>query len=217
MKVVGLTGSIGMGKSTTAELFAAERAPVWSADDAVHRLYAAGGAAVAPLRAAFPSAVKADAVDRSALTAILQQDPTAFVRLEAIVHPLVAHDRTLFLERALAEGAAVAIVDVPLLFETGADRLVDAVVVASAPPEVQRARVLARPGMTTEKFEAILARQLPDADKRARADFVVDTSQGIEPARAGWTDALNRVGRSLQLPPDDKVRRSPRKLARKRR
>ena len=184
MKVVGLTGSIGMGKSTTAELFADEGAPVWSADDAVHRLYARGGAAVAPMRVAFPAAVKDDAVDREALSALLQQDPSAFVRLEAIVHPLVAHDRTLFLARAADEGQAVAVVDVPLLFETGGDALVDAVVVASAPAEVQRERVLTRPGMTAEKLGAILARQLPDMEKRARADFVVDTSRGIEPARA---------------------------------
>lgn len=202
MRVVGLTGSIGMGKSTTARLFAEEGAPVWSADEAVHRLYAEGGAAVAPVRAAFPGAIRDGAVDREALSAQLQADRTAFVRLEAIVHPLVAHDRTEFLARAADDGAAVVVVDVPLLFETGADALVDAVVVASAPPEVQRDRVLARPGMTAEKLEAMLARQLPDVEKRARADFVVDTSRGIEPAR----EQVRQILTSLASP-DFKSRR----------
>jgi dephospho-CoA kinase len=190
MIVVGLTGSIGMGKSATAALFAEEGVPVWSADEAVHRLYGEGGAAVAPIRAAFPGVIRDGTVDRAALSARLQADPSGFARLEAIVHPLVAADRTAFLTRAIEDGHAVAVLDIPLLFETGGDRLADAVVVVSAPAEVQRERVLARPGMTPEKFEAILARQLPDAEKRARADFVVDTSRGLEPAREQVRDFL---------------------------
>lgn len=183
MIVVGLTGSIGMGKSTTAALFRDEGAPVWDADAAVHRLYAPGGAAVGPIEAAFPGVTRDGAVDRAALSARLQADPAGFRALETIVHPLVAEDRRAFLAEAEAAGAEVAVVDVPLLFETGGDAFVDRVVVVSAPPEVQRERVLARPGMTAEKFEAILGRQTPDADKRARADRVIDTSRGLDAAR----------------------------------
>ena len=183
MVLLGLTGSIGMGKTTTAGLFAEAGAWVHDADAAVHRLYARGGAAVGPIGQAFPGAVREGAVDRRALSARLAGDPEALARLEAIVHPLVAADRDAFLARAAAQGATVAVLDAPLLFEVGQDSSVDAVVVVSAPEAVQRERVLSRPGMTPQKLEALLARQLPDADKRARADFVVDTAGGIEAAR----------------------------------
>lgn len=181
MIVVGLTGSIGMGKSTTAAMFEAEGAPVYDADAAVHQLYAAGGAAVAPLEAAFPGVVRGGAVDRAVLSARVLNDPAALRRLEEVVHPLVGAHRKAFFERTAGE--EVVVLDIPLLFETGGERAVDAVVVVSAPAEVQRGRVLARSGMTSEKLDAILARQLPDADKRARADFVIDTGAGLEPAR----------------------------------
>ncbi len=182
MIVVGLTGSIGMGKSTTAGLFAEAGVPVYDADAAVHALYAAGGGAVAAVEALFPGVVGPDgAVDRTALAARVVGDPEALRRLEAAVHPLVGAHRADFFAREAA--AEIVVVDVPLLFETGGERSVDAVVVVSCPPEMQRARVLARPGMTEARLDAILARQLPDADKRARADVVIDTGRGIDAAR----------------------------------
>ncbi|MBA4807304.1 dephospho-CoA kinase [Brevundimonas sp.] len=184
MIVLGLTGSIGMGKSTTTAMFADLGALVWNADDAVHRLYAPGGAAVDPVGAAFPGVVVDGAVDRTRLAEALGRDETAFRRLELIVHPLVAEGRAADLEAASAAGAKLAVLDIPLLFETGGDAHVDAVVVVTADPDIQAERVLARPGMTRERFEAILARQLPDAEKRARADFVIDTGRGLEAARA---------------------------------
>jgi dephospho-CoA kinase len=182
--VLGLTGSIGMGKSTTARLFAEAGAAVHDADAAVHALYAPGGAAVAPVSAAFAGVLGADGgIDRRKLGAAVAGDPAGLARLEAIVHPLVAADRAIFLEKARAAGTRLAVLDLPLLFETGAEAAVDAVAVVSAPLAVQRARVLARPGMTEAKFEALLARQWPDSEKRARADFVIDTGAGIEAAR----------------------------------
>ncbi|MFN4068613.1 MAG: dephospho-CoA kinase [Brevundimonas aurantiaca] len=184
MILLGLTGSIGMGKSTTTAMFADLGAGVWNADDAVHRLYAPGGAAVEPVGAAFPGVVVDGAVDRVRLAEALGRDETAFRRLEAIVHPLVAQGRAGDLAAARAMGVRLAVLDIPLLFETGGDAHVDAVVVVTADPEVQAERVLARPGMTRDRFEAVLARQLPDAEKRARADFVIDTGHGLEPARA---------------------------------
>lgn len=184
MIVLGLTGSIGMGKSTTAQLFAEEGTPVYDADAAVHALYEPGGAGVEPVGAAFPGVVKDGAVDRVALSKAVLDDPAGMKRLEAIVHPLVREAQAAFLRANLERKAELVVLDIPLLFETGADRLMDAVVVVSAPAAVQRARVLARPGMSAEKFEAILAKQCPDADKRARADFVVNTGLGIEEARA---------------------------------
>ncbi|MBB5740007.1 dephospho-CoA kinase [Brevundimonas aurantiaca] len=184
MILLGLTGSIGMGKSTTTAMFADLGAVVWNADDAVHRLYAPGGAAVEPVGAAFPGVVVDGAVDRVRLAEALGRDETAFRRLEAIVHPLVAQGRAGDLAAARAMGVRLAVLDIPLLFETGGDAHVDAVVVVTADPEIQAERVLARPGMTRDRFEAILARQLPDAEKRARADFVIDTGHGLEPARA---------------------------------
>jgi len=184
MILLGLTGSIGMGKSITTAMFADLGAVVWNADDAVHRLYAKGGAAVAPVGEAFPGVVVDGAVDRARLAEVLGRDEAAFRRLETIVHPLVAEGRRGDLEAAAASGTRLAVLDIPLLFETGGERMVDAVVVVTADPEVQAARVLARPGMTRERFEAILARQTPDEEKRARADFVVDTGRGLDAARA---------------------------------
>ena len=184
MKLVGLTGSIGMGKSTTAGLFAELGLPVYDADAAVHRLYAPGGAAVAPVAALFPEALDQGGIDRRRLSARVLGDDGAMRALEAAVHPLVAADRVAFFARAQESGADLVVLDVPLLFETGGAAGLDAIVVATAPPDVQRARVLARPDMDSAKFEAILARQTPDADKRAGADFVVETDAGLAPARA---------------------------------
>ena len=183
MIILGLTGSIGMGKSTTGRMFADEGALVWDADAAVHRLYARGGAAVEPLGEAFPGVVVDGAVDRTRLAEILGRDEGGFKRLEAIVHPLVAQGRAEDLAMARAEGVRLAVLDIPLLFETGGEAFVDAVVVVTAEAEVQAARVLARPGMTRDRFEAILARQTPDAEKRRRADFLVDTGRGLDAAR----------------------------------
>ncbi|WP_396594910.1 dephospho-CoA kinase [Brevundimonas sp. R86498] len=183
MIVLGLTGSIGMGKSTTGAMFADRGALLWNADDAVHALYAPGGAAVAPLEAAFPGVVVDGAVDRARLAEVLGRDDTAFRRLETIVHPLVAAGRLAELDAARAAGVRLAVLDIPLLFETGGDRAVDAVVVVTADPDTQRQRVLSRPGMTPERFQAILERQMPDAEKRRRADFIIDTTGGLEAAR----------------------------------
>jgi dephospho-CoA kinase len=190
MIVIGLTGSIGMGKSTTTAMFAEAGVPVYDADAEVHRLYAPGGAAVAPIEAAFPGVVKDGSVDRTALGARVLGDADALKRLEAIVHPLVGANRMGFFQAATASGADMVVLDIPLLFETGGEKNVDAVVVVSAPADMQRERVLARPGMTTEKFEAILAKQTPDAEKRARADFVIDTGQGLEAARRQVMDVI---------------------------
>lgn len=181
MKVLGLTGSIGMGKSATAAMFAEAGVPVFDADAAVHALYA--GAAAAPVEAAFPGVVRDGAVDRARLAARVLGDAAALQRLEAVVHPLVRAAREDFLVQARRGGAPLAVVDVPLLYETGGDREVDAVVVVSAPESVQKARVLARPGMTEQRFSAILAQQMPDAEKRRRARFVIGTDQGFEAAR----------------------------------
>lgn len=183
MIILGLTGSIGMGKSTTSRMFADAGAMVWDADAAVHRLYAPGGAAVGPLGEAFPGVVVDGMVDRTRLAEALGQDEAAFARLEAIVHPLVAQSRANDLARAREEGQRLAVLDIPLLFETGGDQWVDAVVVVSADAAIQRQRVLARPGMTEERFQAILNRQMPDAEKRRRADFIVDTGHGLEAAQ----------------------------------
>ena len=193
MIVLGLTGSIGMGKSTTTAMFADAGALVWNADDAVHRLYAKGGAAVGPVAEAFPGVVADGAIDRTRLAKALGSDGAAFRRLEAIVHPLVLKGRLEDLAAADARGVKLAVLDIPLLFETGGDAAVDAVVVVTAPAAVQAERVLARPGMTRERFDAILARQLPDAEKRRRADFVIDTSVGLEAARARVAEIVGRV------------------------
>jgi dephospho-CoA kinase len=184
MIVAGLTGSIGMGKSTAAKMFAEAGAAVCDSDALVHELYAPGGAAIAPIAAAFPGAVRGGAVDRAALSAIVARDGSALQRLEALVHPLVAEAQAAFLERERASGAGLAILEIPLLFETGGEGRVDKVIVVSAPAEAQRARVMARPGMNEEKFQLLLARQIPDAEKRARADFVIDTGGTLEQTRA---------------------------------
>jgi dephospho-CoA kinase len=181
--VIGLTGSIGMGKSTTAAMFAEEGAPVYDADAQVHRLQAAGGAAVAPIEAAFPGVVKDGAVDRQALGARVFGDPAALSRLNGVIHPMLGASRAAFFEKARADKAEVVVLDVPLLFETGGEGGVDVVVVASAPEHVQRERVLARPGYAAARLDAILARQMHDMEKRARAHFVIDTGRGFEAAR----------------------------------
>ncbi|WP_339108614.1 dephospho-CoA kinase [Thioclava sp. GXIMD4216] len=171
--ILGLTGSIGMGKSTTAALFAAASIPVWDADAVVRQLYDLGGAAVAPIAAQFPNAVKDGKVDRKALKALLKDTPEAMVQLEAIVHPLTAQSRTEFVASHLQE--PLIVLDIPLLFETGADKVCDAVLVVSAPAEIQKQRVLSRGTMSEAEFELILSKQMPDAEKRARADYVIET------------------------------------------
>ena len=184
MIVLGLTGSIGMGKTATAALFKEAGAAVHDADAEVARLYAPGGAAVASVLAAFPAARGEDGgVDRARLSAVLAGDPARFAQLEAIVHPLVASARDAFLAAQRAAGTKIVVLEIQLLFEVGADALVDKVVVVTAPEAVQRQRVLARPGMTPEKFAMILARQTSDAEKRARADFVIETDKGVDDAR----------------------------------
>ncbi|MDG1211365.1 MAG: dephospho-CoA kinase [Paracoccaceae bacterium] len=183
MITLGLTGSIGMGKSTIAAMFAEEGAAVWDADAAVHRLYAVGGAGVEQIRSVEPDAIIDGAVDRGALRAAILADPSLLKKIEGVIHPLVGRDRQTALEQALGEGRLVAVLDIPLIFETGATKAFDAVVVVSAPADVQRERVLARPNMTAEAFEAILAKQTPDEEKRAGADFVVDTNGSFESSR----------------------------------
>lgn len=170
--VLGLTGSIGMGKSTTADLLRESGLPVWDADAVVHRLYASGGAAVFPVARRFPAARTGDAIDREALKRELAANPAALTELESIVHPLVAADRTRFLETTRAE---ILVLDIPLLFETNASALCDATLLVTAPPELQRARVLSRPGMTEKTLRLILSRQLPDLEKRARATHILET------------------------------------------
>ena len=194
MIVLGLTGSIGMGKTTTANMFRDAGIPVHSADEAVHRLYAAGGEGAAALGAIAPGALAADgSVDRDRLRDLASRTPDLLQRIEAAIHPLVRADRDAFLARVGREEADVSVLDVPLLFETGGDREVGKVLVVSAPPEIQRERVLARPGMTEDAFQAILARQMPDAEKRERADYVVDTGAGLEPARAQVKEILSEL------------------------
>jgi len=189
--VLGLTGSIGMGKSTTAQMFADQGVPVWDADAAVHRLYAPDGAATAAIAAAFPDAITDGAVDRAALRSRIAHDPAALARIETIVHPLVAADRAAFLDAAAKNDTALVVLDIPLLFEGGLDAECDATLVVSVSPEVQRDRVLARPGMTQEHLDRILARQVPDDEKRRRATHVIDTS-GMDAARACVRQIVNQ-------------------------
>jgi dephospho-CoA kinase len=188
--LIGLTGSIGMGKSTTAKMFADQGIPIWDADRAVHTLYAKGGSAVAPVAELVPDAHNKDAIDRDLLKQALAKDPDLFQKLEAIVHPLVAQSRAEFIS-AHAD-APILLFDIPLLFETGAEKWLDAVVVVSAPPEIQRSRVLAREGMTENRFQMILSRQIPDAEKRSRADFVVPTTD-LDTARQSVTQILDQL------------------------
>ena len=191
MFILGLTGSIGMGKTATAKMFADEGVPVQDADAAVHAL--SEGKATPRIEAAFPGTTTDGKVDRVKLGAMVIGKPEAMARLEKIVHPLVAQERDGFLAAAEQAGADIVVLDIPLLYETGSDVNCDAVVVVSAPAEVQRERVLARPGMTEERFAAILAKQMPDADKRARADFIVDTSRGFDAARQQVREILSQL------------------------
>jgi dephospho-CoA kinase len=181
---VGLTGSIGMGKSETAKLFARLGLPVFDADATVHALYGPGGAGTGAIAKRFPDAVTAEGVDRARLAKIVAADASALRELEALVHPLVRDAEDRFIDAARARNEELVILDIPLLFETGRDTTMDAIVVVSAPEPVQRERVLKRPGMTLERLEAILARQVPDAKKRAQADFVIETDKGLDHALA---------------------------------
>jgi dephospho-CoA kinase len=196
MLVLGLTGSIGMGKSTTAKLFSEAGVPVYDADAAVHKLYE--GEAAPAIESAFPGTTVNGKVDREKLSAKVVHDAAAMKLLEQIVHPMLHVYRQAFLDQAERSGAEVAVVDVPLLFETGGEKSVDAVVVVSTTPDVQRGRILARGNMTDEKLDAILARQLPDAEKRKRADFVVDTSHGLDDVRAQIREILAEADKMPQ-------------------
>jgi dephospho-CoA kinase len=193
MIILGLTGSIGMGKSTTAKLFAEAGVPVYDADATVHLIYE--GEAAPAIEAAFPGTTVDGKVDRTKLSAQVLHDAAAMKRLEQIVHPMLRAYHQKFLDDAERSGAPVAVVDVPLLYETGGEKRVDAVVVVTTSPDIQRQRILARDNMTAEKLDAILARQLPDAEKRKRADFIVDTSHGLEPVRARIRDILDEAGK----------------------
>ena len=190
MITLGLTGSIGMGKSATAAMFAEQGCPVYDADAEVHRLYAKGGAAVAPVEAAFPGVAEDGAINRARLSAQVVGDNAALDRLNGIVWPLLGTARQEFFRKAKEDGVAIVVLDIPLLFETGGERNMDAVVVVSAPADIQRQRVLAREDMNEAKLDAILARQMADAEKRARAHFVVDTSRGFDAARAQVRDII---------------------------
>lgn len=190
--LLGLTGSIGMGKSTTARMFSEMGVPVWDADAAVHRLYARGGAAVPAIAAICPQAIVDGAVDRTVLRDWIAAHPDGLSRIEAAVHPLVARDREEFIERAARDGADLVVLDIPLLFETGADAMMDATLVVTAPAEEQRRRVLARPGMTEDRLNAILARQMPDAEKRARATHVIET-RSLDQARAAVQELVESI------------------------
>jgi dephospho-CoA kinase len=196
MLILGLTGSIGMGKSTTAKLFMEAGVPVYDADAAVHKIYE--GEAAPAVEAAFPGTTVDGKVDRAKLSARVVHDPAAIKQLEQIVHPMLGASRQKFLAEAERSGVPVVVMDIPLLLETGGEKRVDAVVVVTTAPETQRERILARGTMTNEALDAILARQLPDAEKRKRADFVVDTSHGLEPVRARIRDILAEVAKMTQ-------------------
>lgn len=188
---LGLTGSIGMGKSTITSMFRDEGVPIWDADDAVHRLYASSDVVKSALVSAFGDVITDGSIDRAKLSHALKSAPNGFDRLNAIVHPAVVADRQAFMAQHSADPLVVA--DIPLLYETGAEAYLDKVLVVSAPADVQQARVLARPDMTADKFAAILARQMPDSDKRARADFVIDTAQSLEACRADVRAIIARL------------------------
>ncbi|WP_421936876.1 dephospho-CoA kinase [Phenylobacterium sp.] len=196
MKIIGLTGSIGMGKSTTAAMFREAGIPVYDADAEVHKAYDVGGAAVEPVGAAFPGVVKNGKVDREELRKRVLGNPEALKVLNGIVHPIVGRARAAVFEEAEKAGADMVVLDVPLIFETGGEKNMHKVIVVSAPAEMQRARVLAREGMTPERLDAILAQQTPDAEKRARADYVVDTGQGLDAARAQVTKIIEDLRRT---------------------
>jgi dephospho-CoA kinase len=198
MRILGLTGSIGMGKSTTAKLFAEAGVPVYDADATVHKVYE--GEAAPAIEAAFPGTTEGGKVDRAKLSAAVVHDPERIRRLEGIVHPMLRAYHQKFLDDAERAGAPVVVMDVPLLFETGGDKRVDAVVVVTTSPEIQRERILARGTMTGEALDSILVRQMPDAEKRKRADFVVDTSHGLDPVRARIRDILDEVVKMPRRP-----------------
>ncbi len=193
MLLIGLTGSIGMGKSQTALLFAEQGVPVYDADATVHALYGKGGAAVAPVGALFPDVIVDGAIDRGKLSTHVVNDAAALKRLEAVVHPLAGQAQIKFLRHHLDAGTPAVVLDIPLLLETGAQDRVDVVVLVSAPFEIQRQRVLARPNMAEEKFNAIVAKQMPDADKRKHADFIVDSSISVDDARRQVGDILSAL------------------------
>lgn len=196
MKIIGLTGSIAMGKTHTARIFAEEGIPVFDADAVVHAFYQPGGKAVNIVRSLSPAAIVGDAVDRQRLSAAIIKDEGLLRRLEAAIHPLVREEQAHFLERERRKGSPIVVVDVPLLFETCRENEFDSIVVVSAPPEIQRQRALARPGMTPEKFDLILSRQMPDHEKRAQADFVVETGGGDELARSQVKRIVNQLAAS---------------------
>jgi len=193
MKIIGLTGSIGMGKSTTAAMFREAGIPVYDADAAVHAAYAVGGVAVGPVGEAFPGTVSEGRVDRESLRQQVLGNPDAMAKLNSIVHPLIGKSRADAFAAATASGADMIVLDVPLIYETGGDKNMDAVIVVSAPPEMQRERVLAREGMSPERLDAILAQQVPDAEKRKRADYVIDSGKGLEAARAQVTEVISAL------------------------
>ena len=193
MKIIGLTGSIGMGKSTTAEMFAGLGCPVFDADAAVHKLYSKGGRAVPLIRAVFPDAVSNGAANRKRLGKHMRADPLNLKVLESFIHPWVGEMRAAFLSQAKAGKAKAVVFDIPLLFETGGDKKVDAVVVVTASADIQRERVMARPGMTKALFEMIAKKQMPDAEKRKRADYIVQTDRGMDAARAQAADILDKI------------------------
>jgi dephospho-CoA kinase len=203
--LLGLTGSIGMGKSTTAALFRAAGVPVYDADAEVHASYARGGACVGPVGEAFPGVVKDGAIDREALRQRVLGKPEELRRLNSVVHPIIGGLRRTFFDDARAAGADLVVLDIPLLFEGGGERGMDAVAVVTAPPDVQRARVLNREGMTAERLDAILAHQMPDAEKRARADFVIDTSRGVEPVRREVAEILEIMRDPQRRPRRDRA------------
>ena len=193
MKIIGLTGSIGMGKTTTARMFSNQGCPVFDADAAVHKLYARGGRAVPLLRAVFPDVIKDGAVNRKRLGDHMRADKLNLKVLESFIHPWVRDLRAKFLEEAKASGTKAVVFDIPLLFETGGEKSVDTVVVVTASKKVQRQRVMARQGMTEALFEMILSKQMPDGEKRKRADYIVSTDKGMEAARARVKEILGEV------------------------
>jgi len=202
MILIGLTGSIGMGKSTVAEMFRAHGAAVWDADSAVHRLYAKGGEGVELIGAAFPTAINDDAVDRSKLAELVLGAPDALQRLESIIHPLVGEDRTRFINAAIEANAEMIVLDIPLLFESSAESYFHTVIVVSASAETQRARVLARPGMSEEKFTVILKSQLPDEEKRKRADHIINTDQSLKETRGEVAELIKKLQVQFTQAPD---------------
>ncbi len=193
MKIIGLTGSIGMGKTTTANMFKALGCPVFNADEAVHELYSRGGKAVPLIRSVFPDVIADGAVDRQKLGAHIKADPLNLTVLESFIHPWVGQIRAEFLQKARASNAKAVIFDVPLLFETGGDKQVDATIVVTAPPQVQKARVMARPGMSEDIFNMLLSRQMVDKEKRARADYIISTDKGLENAREQVQVILDKI------------------------